>query len=82
MSFAISSISDFGQEIEALGLAGKKPTAGIYDNKGKYAMAEDFTVDNFKGFLQQYFNGELENYVKSEPVPEDNDGPVKVGGVM
>ena len=78
MSFAVSSITEFGQEIEALGLGGRKHAAGIYDNKGKYAMADEFTVDNFKGFLQQYYNGELENYVKSEPIPEDNDGPVKV----
>ncbi len=28
--------------------------------------------------MQQYLDGELELYIKSEPVPEDNDGPVKV----
>lgn len=58
-------------------MSGKKPTAGVYDSKGKYSMSTDFSVDNFKKFIQQYFDGELENYVKSEAVPED-DGPVKV----
>lgn len=29
-------------------------------------------------FLQDYFAGNLKRYLKSEPVPESNDGPVKV----
>lgn len=29
-------------------------------------------------FLQDYFDGNLKRYLKSEPVPESNDGPVKV----
>ena len=36
------------------------------------------SVDNLKAFIQQYLDGELEIYVKSEPIPEDNSGPVKV----
>jgi len=36
------------------------------------------SVDNFKAFLTQYFNAELTPYIKSEAVPEENDGPVKV----
>lgn len=36
------------------------------------------SVDNFKSFLNQYFNAELTPYIKSEAVPEENDGPVKV----
>jgi len=35
-------------------------------------------VDSLRTFVQQYLDGELELYIKSEPVPEDNDGPVKV----
>ena len=34
-----------------------------------------------KTFAQQYLDGELELYIKSEPVPEDNSGPVKVSFV-
>ena len=37
-----------------------------------------FSVDNFRVFLNQYFNAELKPYIKSEAIPEDNDGPVKV----
>lgn len=29
-------------------------------------------------FLQDYFDGKLKRYMKSEPIPENNDGPVKV----
>lgn len=29
-------------------------------------------------FLQDYFDGKLKRYMKSEPLPENNDGPVKV----
>ncbi len=36
------------------------------------------SVDNLKAFVQQYMDGDLEVYVKSDPIPEDNDGPVKV----
>lgn len=35
-------------------------------------------MDTFREFLQQYFAGKLEPYIKSEAVPEENDGPVKV----
>lgn len=29
-------------------------------------------------FLLSYFDGSLKPYLKSEPIPENNDGPVKV----
>lgn len=29
-------------------------------------------------FLQDYFDGKLKRYLKSEPIPENNEGPVKV----
>lgn len=79
MTFAVSDKSGFGHETSALGLDTKEdPIAGIYDSKGKYAMEADFNVENLKQFVQQYFDGALESYVKSEPVPADNSGPVKV----
>lgn len=37
-----------------------------------------FSVDTFKAFLQEYFDGALKPYIKSEAVPESNDKPVKV----
>lgn len=79
VSFSVSSKSEMSRETEALGLdSSAQVTVGLYDSNGKYAMTEDFSVDNLKAFVQQYLDGELEIYVKSEPIPEDNSGPVKV----
>ena len=37
-------------------------------------------MDTFRSFIQQYLDGELELYIKSEPIPTD-EGPVKVSHV-
>ena len=76
--FAVSDRDDLRNEVEALGLTDKEPTAGIYDDKGKYAMSKDFSVDSLKEFVQDYLDGKLEPHIKSEPVPADNTGPVTV----
>ena len=34
-------------------------------------------MDTLRTFVQQYLDGEIELYVKSEPVPDNND-PLKV----
>ena len=78
ISFAVSSNEQFSHELEALGLSDKKPAAGIYDKKGKYAMSEEFSVSNLQKFVQDYVDGHLEPHIKSEPVPTPNDQPVKV----
>jgi len=36
------------------------------------------TADNVKKFVNDYLAGSLKPYIKSEPVPETNDGPVTV----
>ena len=35
-------------------------------------------MDNLRQFVAQFLAGELEPYIKSEPLPEDNSGPVTV----
>jgi Thioredoxin domain-containing protein len=37
-----------------------------------------FRVENLESFLTKVVAGEVDPYIKSEPVPEDNSGPVKV----
>lgn len=39
----------------------------------------DFSMDNLEAFVNDLLNDKLEPYLKSEPVPEDNSGGVKVG---
>jgi len=43
----------------------------------KYTGAS-FTVDGLKAFAQDFLDKKLKPFLKSEPVPEDNSGPVKV----
>ena len=67
--FAVSDGDDMRQELEALGLSDKEPTAGIYDSKGKYSMSKDFSVDSLKEFVQDYLDRKLEPHIKLETVP-------------
>jgi len=56
-----------------------KPHVVIIDEADKkYIMEADFTPDGkaFSAFITQYFNGEIEPFIKSEPVPE-NQGALK-----
>lgn len=36
------------------------------------------SVDSLRTFVQQFLKGELEPYLKSEPIPETQEGPVTV----
>ena len=36
------------------------------------------SVENLEKFVNDFLDGKVKPYLKSEPVPEDNDGPVKV----
>ena len=37
------------------------------------------SMDTLEKFVNSLLAGELKPYLKSEPVPESNDAPVKVG---
>ncbi|XP_009333068.1 PREDICTED: protein disulfide-isomerase A3 [Pygoscelis adeliae] len=84
LSFAVASRKSFGHELSEFGLdssVGEAPVVAIRTAKGdKYVMQEEFSRDGkaLERFLQDYFDGNLKKYLKSEPVPESNDGPVKV----
>ncbi|KAJ4938638.1 hypothetical protein JOQ06_003248 [Pogonophryne albipinna] len=84
LNFAVASKSAFGQDVSEFGIdgsSGELPLVAIRTIKGdKYVMAEEFSRDGkaLERFLQAYFDGSLKRYLKSEPIPESNDGPVKV----
>jgi len=44
----------------------------------KYKMEATFSMDTFKTFIQDFLAGKVSPYLKSQPEPENNDGPVKV----
>uniref|UniRef100_A0A8C4QKT0 protein disulfide-isomerase n=1 Tax=Eptatretus burgeri TaxID=7764 RepID=A0A8C4QKT0_EPTBU len=82
LQYAIGGFRDFASSLSEFGLdgAGDLPLVTIRTVKGeKYVMKEEFTRDgkSLERFLQSYFDGELKPYLKSEAVPESNDGPVK-----
>ncbi|OCT89683.1 protein disulfide-isomerase A3 [Xenopus laevis] len=84
LNFAVANRKSFGHEVTEFGLdasTGELPVVGIKTAKGeKYAMQEEFSRDGkaLERFLQDYFDGKLKRYMKSESIPESNDGPVKV----
>ncbi|XP_030560456.1 protein disulfide-isomerase A3 [Drosophila novamexicana] len=81
INFAISSKDDFQHELNEYGydFVGDKPVILARDAKNlKYALKEEFSVDSLKDFVEKLLDNELEPYIKSEPIPESNDTPVKV----
>ncbi|KAK2101282.1 Protein disulfide-isomerase A3 [Saguinus oedipus] len=70
-------LSDFGLE----SAAGEIPVVAVRTANGdKFVMQGVFSRDGkaLERFLRDYFDGNLKRHLKSEPVPESNDGPVKV----
>jgi len=84
LNFAVANKNMFNHEVSEFGLdssSSEIPVVAIRTAKGdKYAMSEEFTRDGaaLERFLEDYFDGKLKKYLKSEPIPENNDGPVKV----
>ncbi|XP_024912210.1 protein disulfide-isomerase A3 [Cynoglossus semilaevis] len=84
LNFAVANKMSFSHDVSEFGFdatTGELPVVAIRTAKGdKYAMTEEFTRDGkaLERFLQDYFDGNLKRYLKSEPIPENNDGPVKV----
>ncbi len=65
------------QEFGLTSLEDDKPKVVVKSEGKKYAMEGEFSVDSFKAFLEKFEKGEVEPYLKSEAVPEDQ-GNVKV----
>lgn len=80
LTFAISNGQQFAGEMEEFGLEpprdGKDavPLVGARDKDGKkYVMKEKFSVDSFEKFVNDLKSGNLEPFLKSEEIPENND---------
>lgn len=82
VKFAVSNFDEFRSELNEFGFAdvsaeGKYVTArGAKDEK--YKMEGEYSLENLEKFARDLVDGKLETYMKSEPVPEPNDEPVKV----
>jgi protein disulfide isomerase family A protein 3 len=81
--FAVSDKESFGNELDEFGLGERKDekaplVTGHGANGMKYPMNDEFSVENLKKFVEEFQAGKVEPFMKSEQVPDDNDGPVKV----
>jgi len=75
--------SKYSRHSERLGLSGKVvPALAIEkpDNGKHYAFDENtsITKENVKPWITSFLDGQLPPTIKSEEIPEKNDGPVKV----
>ncbi|OWF46935.1 protein disulfide-isomerase A3-like [Mizuhopecten yessoensis] len=79
--FAVSNAEEFGTELQEFGMNADKSTVQVNarDSRDrKFVMTEEFSMDTFKQFVNDFLDDKLEPYMKSEAVPSDNSGPVKV----
>ncbi|XP_060078423.1 protein disulfide-isomerase A3-like [Ylistrum balloti] len=79
--FAVSNADEFSQELEEFGMKGDGKTVQVNardSREKKFVMTEEFSMDTFEKFVNDFLDDKLEAYMKSEAVPADNSGPVKV----
>jgi protein disulfide-isomerase A3 len=75
--FGISNAEEFRHELTEHGIDdvqkdGKYVLARGSANE-KYRMSDDFTFDALEAFARKLVNGELEAYLKSQPIPEQTE---------
>jgi len=86
MTFAIGNQQEMSQVLQLsdlpsneAGVKNPKPVCVIIDSSDrKYIMKDLVGKETFPAFLASFKAGEVEPYIKSEPVPADNDAGVKV----
>merc|ERR1711874_567898 len=80
-NFAVSDKNDFQQEMSEFGMefvSGDKPVVTARVKGLKYKMTEEFSMETLKDFLTQLEAGNVEPWIKSEPVPDNSANNVKV----
>jgi len=79
---AVSNKDDFQHEMAEFGyeyVSGSAPVIAARDASGqKFKMSEEFSVDNFHAFMTDLKAGDLEPYLKSEAIPDNEGKGVKV----
>lgn len=82
LNFAVSNKDEFQHELNEYGIEftpSDKPIVTAKNAKGqKFKMEEEFSVENFEAFLKKMQGGELEPFLKSEPIPDMNEGGVTI----
>jgi len=85
-SFTFTDTVQFAQPIEGMLdiKAEDLPAVVVQRGKKKFTMKDEINATNVEKFLNGIADGSIKAVVKSEPVPESNDGPVRqvVGTTM
>ncbi|KAK7312563.1 hypothetical protein VNO77_36510 [Canavalia gladiata] len=73
---------DVGKPVaDYFGIAGNAPKVLAFtgnDDGKKFVLDGEVTVDNIKAFGKDFLEDKLKPFLKSDPVPESNDGDVKI----
>ncbi|KAJ0084212.1 hypothetical protein Patl1_30705 [Pistacia atlantica] len=73
---------DYGKPVaEYFGVTGNAPTVLGYtgnDDGKKFVFDGEFTLDKIKAFGKDFLEDQLKPFFKSDPIPETNDGDVKI----
>jgi len=77
LSFTWVDAEKYAQHVQNLGIT-ETPGLMISDEPKKYLFEGEMTADKLTAFFEGYAAGTLTSHMKSEPVPESNDGPVFV----
>ncbi|KAF9434477.1 protein disulfide-isomerase precursor [Entomortierella beljakovae] len=80
MSFVYINDGKFRHRVSELNLKKSRPAFSI-DNmqtRIKYPLAAEINMDNIKELVNKVLDGTAVGSVRSAPIPESNDGPVKV----
>ncbi|XP_006887338.1 PREDICTED: protein disulfide-isomerase A4-like [Elephantulus edwardii] len=81
-TFAIADEEDYASELKDLGLgeSGEDVNAAVLDEGGRrFAMEPtEFDADALRDFVVAFKKGKLKPVIKSQPVPKNNKGPVKI----
>ncbi|KAG0009512.1 protein disulfide-isomerase precursor [Entomortierella chlamydospora] len=80
MNFVYIDAAKFGAHASNLNLKEEWPAFGIQDvlTSAKYPLEKELTAENIKALAEGVLEGTVEASIKSEPIPETNDEPVKV----
>jgi protein disulfide-isomerase A1 len=73
----------YGRHGVRMGLSGKTVPSFAVDNavsgtRFLFPESDAFSAESLQKWFDRYLANEIEPHVKSEPIPEDNSGPVKV----
>ncbi|KAE8649622.1 protein disulfide-isomerase isoform X1 [Cucumis sativus] len=78
LSFLMADIGVSSHAIKQYGIKDDQIPFVILLSDGTKYLKSNVEPDELSPWLKKYKNGELEPYIKSEPIPEHNDEPVKV----